>query len=73
MVKVTEQGKMMGGKYGDLIRIRFVSDIPNTGFVKGKVYDATFLKKDPHEKWYVIKDSSGEEYAYPRSWFEQVL
>lgn len=64
---------LMNGKYDDYIKVKFISDKSNTGFIKNQVYDATFLKNDPQEKWYVIKDSFGEEYAYPREWFEVIL
>ena len=62
----------MNGKYGEYIQVRYISNLTKTGFKKGYIYDATFLKNDPLNKWYVIKDYTGEEYAYPRSWFEVV-
>ena len=62
----------MNGKYGDYIKVKYVSDKQYTGFEKGQVVEATFLKSDPRGIWYVIPDPDGEEYAYPRSWFEEV-
>lgn len=63
---------LTSGKYGEYIKVKFVSSKMNTGFILNHIYDATFLKNDPQNKWYVIKDSVGEEYAYPRTWFEIV-
>ncbi len=62
----------MNGKYGEYINVRFISKQEKTGFKKGQIYKATFLKSDPKKIWYIIKDSDGEEYAYPREWFEVV-
>ena len=63
---------LMSGKYGDYITVRFISTQEKTGFEKGQICKATFLKTDPREKWYIIEDRDGEEYAYPREWFEVV-
>jgi hypothetical protein len=37
---------------------------------KGKIYDAINLKDS--EKWYGVKDDSGEWYAYAKEFFELV-
>lgn len=39
--------------------------------IPGKTYKARVSKKRP-ESWYVVTDESGEEYAYPKSFFEIV-
>ena len=62
----------MNGKYGEYITVRFISNQERTGFKKGQLCKATFLKSDPGKKWYIIADHAGEEYAYPREWFEIV-
>lgn len=42
-------------------------------FDHGQILTATFLKKDPQEKWYVIKSvRDGETYAFPREIFEVI-
>ena len=53
-----------------VLKVRFVSD-DKYGFKNGEIYDAieghgTFAGV----KMLCIKDASGEEYAYPASWFE---
>ena len=53
-------------------RVKFVSD-DKYGFKKGEIYDA-IEAREPFfgVEMLCITDSSGEEYAYPASWFERI-
>lgn len=55
--------KYIGKEYMDFL-------VPNNriDLVPGKVYDV--LRENP--RWYVVIDESGEDYAYPKSFFEIV-
>lgn len=52
------------------IKVKYIKENAY-GFVKGEIYDA-FLAKSKFGKTEMIciVDNSGEEYAYPVSWFE---
>ena len=55
------------------IKVKFVGE-EKYGFVKGKIYQAYEIKSafpNKHEMISVV-DDFGEEYAYPREWFEIV-
>ncbi|MBQ9428610.1 MAG: hypothetical protein IJU41_03590 [Clostridia bacterium] len=53
-----------------ILKVRFVSE-SKYGFEKGRIYEAIEGKGTfGGVKMLCIKDISGEEYAYPASWFE---
>lgn len=55
-----------------VLKVRFVSE-DKYGFKKGEIYDA-IEAREPFfgVEMLCITDSSGEEYAYPASWFERI-
>ena len=59
--------KYIGGEKMDFL----VKDNQIGDLVNGKVYSARPSKKHP-EYFYLVTDESGEEYAYPKNFFEVV-
>ena len=59
----------MSGK----VRVKFIADDKH-GFVKGNIYDGYLIKSQvPHKDEIIsVMDKHGDEYAYPKSWFEIV-
>lgn len=56
----------------EVLKVRFVSE-DKYGFKKGEIYDAIEGKGTfAGVKMLCITDISGEEYAYPASWFERI-
>lgn len=54
------------------IKVKYIKENAY-GFIKGKIYDAFRAKsKFGKTEMICIVDSSGEEYAYPASWFEVI-
>jgi len=54
------------------VKVRYIGETCYE-FDHGQILIATFLKKDPQEKWYVIKSVRDREtYAFPRELFEVI-
>jgi hypothetical protein len=54
------------------IKVKYIKD-NGYGFVKGKIYNGVLAKnKLGNTELICIIDPSGEEYGYPKDWFEIV-
>lgn len=53
------------------MKVKYIKE-NHHNLVKNKIYDAFFIKSDFPRKETIISvvDSLGEEYAYPKDWFE---
>ena len=56
------------------IKAKYIGKDGKYGFVRGEIYDAYEIKGDVPNKEDIIAvvDRHGEEYAYPKEWFEIV-
>ena len=56
------------------IRVKYISEKSRYGFVYGEIYDGYKIKGAVPQKEKIISviDKFGEEYAYPKEWFEIV-
>lgn len=57
-----------------MIKVKYIGENGKYGFVFGELYDAYEIKGavPNKEKILGVVDKYGEEYAYPKNWFEVV-